>query len=127
MLTPALRLCAVLTLALFAGGCDRFDDTLLTPPDATPPAASAPSMYVKGNPSVTIGGTHEFRAQPVDGAVSYAWSAVGPGTALVNTRGNARIVSVTGTQPGPAIVRATAYDAAERVLASGSREIVVVE
>ena len=122
-----LKPTAALVAALALGGCDRFEEPAFAPPVVAGPAAAGPAIYVKGTPSVTVGVGYEFRAQAIEGAVMYGWSAVGTGTAIVNTNGNARIVTVTGTRPGAAVVRATAYDAAEREIASGRREIVVVE
>ena len=122
-LKPTVALIAALAL----GGCDRYEEPALAPPVVAPPAAAGPGIYVKGSPSVAVGVPSEFRAQAVEGAAMYAWSAVGVGTAVVNTNGNARIVTITGTRPGAAVVRVTVYDAAERVLAAGRRDIAVVE
>ncbi|HEX9953342.1 MAG TPA: hypothetical protein VGB53_16340 [Rubricoccaceae bacterium] len=123
---------ALAVAALSLGACDRYEDSTLAPPVAAPPVAAPPAaaqdeIYIKGSPSVKVGVRYEFRAQAVEGVVLYVWSSVGTGGTVVNTNGNARTISLTGTRPGAAVVRVTAYDASERVLATGRRDITIVE
>lgn len=117
----ALTLAAVFALA----GCDRYaadGPTVLQP---GPPAAAVGTMYVKGNTELRIDQPENFRAQQVDGVTNYAWSVSGTGDAAVTFDTDSRLVTVTGTRPGPAIVRAEARSAEGRTLSVGSREVVV--
>lgn len=117
----ALTLASVLALA----GCDRYaaDAPTATQPGA--PAVVAGQMYVKGNAALRVDQPTEFRAQPVNGVSTYAWTVSGTGSASVDFAGDSRVVMVTGTRPGPAVVRAEARDAEGRTIFIGSRDIVV--
>lgn len=116
----ALALAAVLALA----GCDRYAAQLPGDTSSAPSVLPA-TMYVKGITSLRVDQPVEFRAQRFQEITSYSWSVIGTGRATVGLEGDSRIVMITGTVPGPAVVRAEARDAQGHMLYAGSREIVV--
>ncbi len=124
MTTTAPRLAVALAAVLALAGCDRYaaDAPVLQP---GPPAAAVGQMYVKGNAALRVDEPVEFRAQAFSAVASYTWSVSGTGEASVDFAGDSRIVMLTGTRPGPAVVRVEGRSAEGRTLFVGSREIVV--
>lgn len=124
MITSAPRLALALAAVLALAGCDRYaaDSPGLQP---GPPAAAAGQMYVKGNTALRVDVPVEFRAQFYSGITTYAWTVSGTGAASVDFAGDSRVVMLTGTRPGPAVVRVEGRSSEGRTLFTGTREIVV--
>ena len=121
---PALALVVVVALS----GCDRYADPQSIGPGAAPPTgtpAVVGSMYVKGNPVLSVEAPVQFRAQQVQGAARYGWTMRGQGAASITSLDGTRIVAVTGVDLGPGVIRAEAYDDQNRLIAVGTREVVV--
>ncbi len=124
MIASAPRLAIALAAVLALTGCDRYAaDSPATQPG--PPPAAAGQMYVKGIASLRVDEPVEFRAQSFAGIAAYVWTVSGTGAASVGFADDTRIVMLTGTRPGPAVVRVEGRSSEGRTLFVGSREIVV--
>jgi hypothetical protein len=119
-----MRLFATFVAALALVGCDRGPADLTGP---EPPAAPSvqTGLYIKGSASPTLLLPTEYRAKSLPGAAGYAWAATGEGFATIDTRGNSRIVSLTGQGAGTVTLTVYAYDDDGDVFAQASRQIVV--
>ena len=120
--------CLVAALALLptVAGCDRLTDAPAGP-DAPALPDATPTIYVKGSAELPPGAPLEYRAQLVPGATSYQWTVNGAGVATVDMRGNSRFVAVTGQMAGPFVLRVSAVNDRQAVIARGERALVVTE
>lgn len=127
------RALPLVLLVLFLGllGCrDTLVDEPLPPGSEAPPADTATQnlIYLKGPAELRIGETRNYRAEPLDNAVSYRWALAG-GTGVVSgvpVHEINRLYDITGVEAGGVTLLVQAFDANNAIIGTGSRSIVVL-